>query len=333
MHIVQDYNIPCNGHRSRQLKQNYLIMQPPILFSVIIPVYNYAHCVTRAIDSVLCQSGDDYELIVINDGSSDDSEKVVQELQTKHSALFTYYTQKNMGLAATRNRGIDVSVGRYLIFLDADDALTEYALPTLRRVIELQPDVKLIIGGHLAVSERDNSKRQRYHPPGPSRTDALSRVAAYLLDKTLTIANGACAMHRDVFSLYRYPEDFRNSEDLSVFSYVLANFSVTTIDHPIARIYKHSDSLRHNITHANAIGSKIVDEIFAPSRLPGPLQTLKNKFMVQRYLSLSRTFFIAGDYDSCRKYFIYALKKDWKVLFRWSYSRKVILSFFKKIKS
>lgn len=300
-----------------------------LLFSVIIPSYNYAHSLGRAIESVLCQVGDDYELVVINDGSTDNTDEVIRALQSKYPARIAYYTQKNAGPSTARNRGIDVSVGRYLVFLDADDTLTASALPILRKRIHPEPDTGMVIGGHLAVSQHGTTRRERYLSPGILPDDSLSRLQAYLLDKTLSISHGACAMRRDVFNQYRYPVHFRNGEDMPVFANILANFPVSVINQPIAKIYKHTDSLRHNVDHVSDVADSLVDEVFSPDRMSGRLQSLKRPFCVQRNLSLSRTFYIAGDHKACCHFFVAALKLNWRVLFRWSYASKAIHAFLK----
>ncbi len=296
------------------------------LFSVVIPAYNYAHSLRRAVESVLRQSGSDYELLVVNDGSTDDTEQLLVELKTEDKERLRYVTRPNSGLAATRNFGVDNTIGEYLIFLDADDAFCDEALNLLRGVIENNPGLGMAVGGHISVGPNGQKtfSQSSYIPKQP-----FDRVKQYVLDKSVILSNGSVAMHRDIFSRYRYPEKFRNSEDLAMFAFVLANYSVVRVEGAISFVYKHSDSLRHNVKLAKSIGLKVVDEIFDPQRLPGEFQTLKDKFAVQRLLSLSRTCFLAGDKAACREYFWYALKRDWRVILHGSYCRKFIRSFFK----
>ena len=91
--------------------------------SVIIPLYNKTLYVTKALDSVLAQTFTDYECIIINDGSTDDSASVVQQwIQNKAcSDRFRLINQQNAGVSEARNHGIDFSRGEYTAFLDADD--------------------------------------------------------------------------------------------------------------------------------------------------------------------------------------------------------------------
>lgn len=89
-------------------------------FSVIVPVYNKALTLRRSIDSVLSQSFEDWELLLLDDGSKDDSYAIARTFDDSRIRLFHH---KNRGVSYTRNRGIQEATGTYIIFLDADDYL------------------------------------------------------------------------------------------------------------------------------------------------------------------------------------------------------------------
>ena len=166
------------------------------LFSIIIPVYNYGHTLERALASVMSQKTDDTEVIVINDGSTDNSGDVIDQLESHYNQAFKTIHQSNRGLAGTRNRGIQESTGQYLIFLDADDELAENAINHLRQSISSSSKIDMVIGAHTSV-EPDGTKRFR---PRPELHDLKQGAfKAYLLDEKLPIANGATAMHRENF--------------------------------------------------------------------------------------------------------------------------------------
>lgn len=114
-------------------------MKKPLV-SVIIPCYNYAQYVEQAISSVFNQTYKNIEVIVINDGSTDDSHEVILKLQNKYK--FIYIKQENQGIIATRNKGIDLAKGDYLIQLDADDWLDpRYVEETLEKSINHELDI------------------------------------------------------------------------------------------------------------------------------------------------------------------------------------------------
>lgn len=298
---------------------------PDFLFSIVIPAYNYAHTLRRAVDSVLRQPGLDYELLVINDGSTDDTERLLADLVKRYEGRLRAVTRTNSGPAATRNFGVKNTSGQYLIFLDADDAMCDDALNLLREVIQDRPGLGMAVGDHISVASNEEKTliQSALIPDQP-----FDRVKSYLLDKKIILSNGSVAMNRDIFSRYLYPEKFRSSEDLSMFTYALANYSVASVDGAVAYVYKHENSLRHNVDLAKSIGLDVVDEIFDPLRIPSEIQPLKGRFAVQRLLSLSRTCFLAGDKQAGRSFFTQALKRNWRVAFSGSYCRKFLRSFW-----
>ncbi|KIC01072.1 hypothetical protein OA88_15890, partial [Flavobacterium sp. JRM] len=89
-----------------------------VFFSIVIPLYNKAYYIENTIKSVLYQSFTDYEIIIINDGSTDNSLEKVLEFNDKRIQL---YTQQNQGASVARNLGIEKAKYNYIAFLDADD--------------------------------------------------------------------------------------------------------------------------------------------------------------------------------------------------------------------
>jgi glycosyltransferase involved in cell wall biosynthesis len=142
----------------------------------------------RAIESSVNQHGDDYEVIVIDDGSTDNPHSVVSEYLDNPSYFnLRYYSQTNKGVSATRNRGIELSKGRFLIFLDADDELVEDALSHLRPLIEAAPDTGLFVGGHCTVFEDGTLKS---HAAKAISNDREKNFYNFL-KKKISMANGA----------------------------------------------------------------------------------------------------------------------------------------------
>ena len=256
---------------------------------------------------------------MINDGSTDNTDEVIDIIIAAHSEKFRYIKTENSGLAATRNKGVSESSGEYLVFLDADDELADEGLRILRDGITRVPEAKMIVAGHIAVHENGE---EVYRGVRGMPADKVEKLRGYLLNKTISLSNGSVAMHREIFARYRYNPEFRSSEDIPVFAFVLANYCVSVEDEPVARVYKHSDSLRHNVGFALEVGETLVDEVFDPQRMPASIMGLKKEFSIQRYLSLSRICFLAKDYDHCVGFYCKALKADWRILFKVSYTRK-----------
>ena len=102
------------------------------LISVIVPVYNAQKTLARCLESISNQTFRDLEIIVVNDGSSDDSEKICCQFQDARLRLIS---QSNQGVSQARNTGIDYAEGKFLCFVDADDYLMSNHIETLYRTI------------------------------------------------------------------------------------------------------------------------------------------------------------------------------------------------------
>ncbi len=109
------------------------------LFSVIIPTYNSASKITRAVKSVLAQTFKEYEIWVIDDGSTDETRSVLEPFGTQ----VHYHYQANQGVAGARNQGARYASGAYLAFLDADDWWYPEKLERVAQAISAAPEVGL----------------------------------------------------------------------------------------------------------------------------------------------------------------------------------------------
>lgn len=292
-----------------------------VLISIVVPAYNYASSLPRALESVICQLTPDCELLVVDDGSTDETPQVLQELSEKYPGKFAVIRKANGGASSSRNTGIAASKGRYLIFLDADDALMNDTLAAACEHIAQHPESRLIVGGSRSVW---TSGRTREHIPAVLPASGYERLRAYLVEKRVSLSNGACIMHRDIFSRGLYPEHFRSAEDIPVFAQALANFPCSVLSQPLATVYKHSDSLRHQFGYNRQNGLALVDEVFSEQRLGAEFQGLKNAYAVQRCLSLFRSAYLAKDRAAAKHFFLEALRRDWRVLIKGSYLRKAV---------
>ena len=117
-----------------------------------IPVYNRSKFVKTAIDSVLSQTNQDFEIIVVDDGSTDDTLKVLESYGDKIKVM----TQANQGPEVARNTSAAVAAGEYLAFLDSDDFMLPWALETYGRVVVSQ-DQPAVILSHLKFFSESNA--------------------------------------------------------------------------------------------------------------------------------------------------------------------------------
>lgn len=132
-----------------------------MLFSVIIPLYNKASYIKKAIDSVIKQSLTDYELIIVNDGSVDESGKIAEQSikQYQQSLAFKIINQTNQGVSTARNNGIAASNGDYICFLDADDWWEPTFLENIALLIQEYPDAGIYGTSYTIVNEHKHKTR------------------------------------------------------------------------------------------------------------------------------------------------------------------------------
>lgn len=294
-------------------------------FSVVIPAYNYGHSLARAVRSAAGQDDPRFQVLIIDDGSTDDTSEVISALR-EQGWVFEYRYQPNAGLSAVRNRGVREAAHDWLIFLDADDELLPGALRRFREALEADPGARLIIAGHESVLPDDSVRRVR----PPRMRGAGARNLARFLDKKISIANGACAMHRDLFSAIEYRSDLRHTEDLPVFAHALAHYPVTTTPEPVARIHKHGDSMRHDAEAARSVGMTLEQVIFDESGLPPAARRLRGGYRARRALSLLKLCYRAGDYDGAARYFGLAFRARPLRALAPRYLRRYLVSLWKR---
>jgi glycosyltransferase involved in cell wall biosynthesis len=151
--------------------------------SVIIPVYNVEKDLLECLTSVSNQTFHDIEVIVINDGSTDSSYKIVEEFIQKDQR-FSLYDQENIGLGETRNRGISLAKGLYLAFVDSDDFLdTDYIEKLYNKAVETGADV---VHGEVLQFFEDTDRTELEHD--------LSQMRGIQLD-----SGNAAEFYRNVF--------------------------------------------------------------------------------------------------------------------------------------
>lgn len=122
------------------------------LVSIVIPCYNGAKFITKTLQSVFSQSFSNYELIVVNDGSTDNSEEIIQA--SLHPSL-RYFFQKNAGVSAARNQGLRLAKGKYILFLDADDLLEQDFLRLRIELLEKEPAFLFAYSEVITINEDD----------------------------------------------------------------------------------------------------------------------------------------------------------------------------------
>ena len=199
--------------------------------TVFIPVYNREKYVAHAIDSILAQSFRDFELLLLDDGSTDGSLEVLRSYSDPRVRVER--NEVNLGIPRTRNRGLDLARGEYLALLDSDD----FAYPErLRKQVEFldrHPDVAAV-GAFAACTDDDGRPlgkiRRRPVAPGDVAAGLLFRCG---------LQNSASMARTDVLRRYRYREEFDLSEDYDLWVRVAADHKIANLPEVLVNYRAH----------------------------------------------------------------------------------------------
>ena len=205
-------------------------------FSVIIPLFNKAPYVKKAIESVLEQTWRDYELVVIDDGSSDDSFSIAQETLKDSPAKYHLIRQVNSGVSTARNNGVSISHGDYICFLDADDWWEPTFLEEMDSLINDFPDAGLYGTSYTVV----NNEKQKTRIASIGVADGFQRgyfdyFQAYINSFYMPIWTGAACMPRAVFdSVHGFNPQLKMSEDFDLWVRIAMKYKVALQNSPLS---------------------------------------------------------------------------------------------------
>lgn len=164
-----------------------------IKISVIIPVYNVESYLEDTIESVLKQSYTNIEIILINDGSTDNSQKVCESYAAQYDFIYLI-NQENGGLSKARNIGVKEATGEYIIFLDSDDFWEDDLLDILAKYLRENPDVDYLFFRHFEYFETTKRKKEKSLNIDPEIINQLRGldILSYILDSEKQFPWYAC---------------------------------------------------------------------------------------------------------------------------------------------
>jgi glycosyltransferase involved in cell wall biosynthesis len=201
--------------------------------SVIIPCYNYARFLGEAIDSVTRQTYPHTEVIVVDDGSTDDTKQVV----TAYPSV-RYIRQDNAGVSRARNTGLSMSHGAYVLFLDADDRLLPDAIAIGLRALDERKDCAFAFGFNVSIGPRE----------GVNELPCDTRYTYEGLLKTNFIGNpGSVLYNRWVFShVGGFDETNGPAADYDLYLRIARQFPIVCHHRPVVEYRRHAESMSGN---------------------------------------------------------------------------------------
>ncbi|OPJ56515.1 glycosyltransferase [Alkalithermobacter paradoxus] len=203
--------------------------------SVIIPTYNYARFISNAIDSVLNQTYTNIEIIIVDDGSVDNTKYVLSQ----YTDVIKYYYQDNKGPASARNLGIKHSTGEYICFLDSDDAFIEDKIDIQLNEFSKNKNIGLIYSDFYISNNNLDSIYRYYKCKSFKDHESAFKYLLY----TNYINTSSVMLRRDcLFNVGLFNESYKYLEDYDLWIRLGMKYEFLYIDKPLVKTRAHFKS-------------------------------------------------------------------------------------------
>lgn len=210
-------------------------------FSIVIPVFNKEKFVEKTLKSVLVQTFTDFEIIMVNDGSTDESEAKILEF---NDVRIQYYSKKNEGVAVARNFGIEKSISDYICFLDADDLWKPNFLETMHHFTSNLPEQK-VFASAIEIETKNKCIKAKYSIPKKSDFEIVDFFQAS--QKECVLWTSSVCIHKSVFEkVGTFDTKIKHGEDTELWIRIGLQFPVVFIDKILARYVYDSESVSRN---------------------------------------------------------------------------------------
>jgi len=256
--------------------------------SVIIPAYNQARYLGQALQSLLDQTYPDWDAIVVDDGSTDETAQVAQGF---HDPRMRYVFQSNRGLSAARNTGLRHSSAPLVTFLDADDIFLPAKLGLLTAALERQPELGLVAGQAVLIDEEGRPTGQ----PFVTRLPADSPLLA--LANPLHV--GSVLLRRDWQAAVGYfDENLRSYEDWDLWlRLALAGCQMGTIEEPVSGYRFHSAQMTRDGGQMTTATFAVLDKLYANGALPADWTAVRERAYAQAHLRAAAQCYVARRFE------------------------------------
>ncbi len=299
-------------------------------FSVVIPSYNRSSMTVDAVKTVLGQSFSDYEIIVVDDGSTDDTEEVLRPFSDR----ITYSKQTNAGVAAARNHGISLSTGQYICYLDSDDLWHPEKLAIYKDAIDSNPDIAFLFSD---FHKHDITLPEPYPLSNSDMFPWIYDLAKKhegriftidgenllrLLFKGYPLYPSTFAVRRDVHEHFRWDPGILKSEDFNFvlrvsrkYCFAYLSQSLTTVR--VHDLNKSADFLTKN--DVNLFSMKLYRDLYVKK----DVRSLCNFYISQKQFGIGKHYLKQGFLTLGLSYIFQSLlyTENWKRLVKRVFSK------------
>ncbi|HXG94351.1 MAG TPA: glycosyltransferase [Blastocatellia bacterium] len=273
--------------------------------SVVIPTFNSARYVVDAVESVLSQSFRDFEIIVVDDGSTDETEDVMRRYESK----VRYIRQANGGVARARNRGIEEARGQYVAFLDADDTWFADKLERQMAALASHPQYRVCYTAFTMVDSE----------LAPLGTVRSSRVGSTLEDLLLrgNVIGSICTVlcERSLFeTVGGFDAALSQCADWDMWVRLAAHTEFLYLDEPTVTYRQHDANMSRNAPLLERDSLTVLEKGFAMQAVPDSIKAKRRAAFARNYMVLAGTYFHAHLYRDFLRCAVRAVSMDAKQL-------------------
>ncbi|MEM8677629.1 MAG: glycosyltransferase [Cyanobacteria bacterium P01_G01_bin.67] len=256
--------------------------------SVIIPAYNAENTILTTVNSVLQQTHQDLEIIIINDGSSDRTEKILNDIKDSRLEVYSY---ENGGISTAKNRGIDLATGDYIAFLDADDCWTKDKLAT--QFLALEKNTQAGLAYSWVYFQYETEAKSYADTSGYLTGDIYPDL---LLKNFLHTSSNPLIKTSVIKEIGCFIPELKVAEDWDLFLRIAAKYHFVLVP-KVQIIYRQSDqSITTNIKLMEQYLNIVIERAFRVA--PDELKYLKKqsigwvyKYLTQQYIKYQLTNF------------------------------------------
>ncbi len=290
------------------------------IVSVVIPTYNAISYLPKTLESVLNQTFTDFEVIIIDDGSSDNTQEWISNLVDPRIKTIR---QTNQGVAVARNTGIAVALGDYIAFLDSDDLWKPTKLEQQVQCLEANPDVGLVNTWIENIDEQGNSLAI---VPAP---EAEGKVWSQIIEENVILCGSVPMIRRLCFeSIGKFDPNLLSAEDWDMWIRLAANYAFALIREPLVSYRQHLQSKSNNLEKHLLYRLKTIDKTF--QSVAPELQHLKERAVGRAHLAIAWKLLLQKDYKTANIYRQQALTHFPELRHSNNYKRLILLTLAKQ---
>ena len=272
------------------------------LVSIVIPAYNAARTLVATVESALAQTVQDFEIIVVDDGSGDMTLDVARSIADPRVRVLS---QANGGAAAARNTGVTAATGEYVALLDADDLWLPHKLERQLAMLKLTPGVDAVQSGALFVDDKLDLIDVR-----PCTDTGHSFVETLLFQNLPAFLSALIVRRNRLIEVGMFDVELEILEEWDMALKMSRYCNMRTVEEPLVKYRVHAGNRHSNVGIHIKPGLLVLDRLFADPSLPSDIRKLRRRAYGTFYRTLAGGYFNNKRYASFARWAVKSLISD-----------------------